>query len=78
MTFQVFSRNKDEEGDLYRLILVYNQVGNVESCHESSSLNPYQLSDLRLTHKQLPGFRLSPSEYKHQREVFARWLVQGQ
>jgi len=82
MTFQVLSRNEDKDGKRYMLILVYNQNGSVEKCYESCSLAPlvntYTIGQLKLTHVQLPGFRLSPSEYNRQREVFVRWLVQGQ
>jgi len=77
MSFQVFSRNNDKDGNAYRLVLVYNQSGSVDRCYESRSSEPYQLDDLRLTHIQLPGFRLSPSEYKNTKDAFKRWLVEA-
>jgi len=63
--FQVFSQGKD------CLVLVYDCKGNVETCRESRGLAPNQLGALRLTHTQLPGFCLSPSEYKKARSA---WL----
>jgi len=75
--FQIISRKNDINGNPYRLILVYNQDGNVEACYEARDSMPNQANKLRLTHKELPGFRVSPSEYKNTRAVFARWLVKA-
>jgi len=75
--FQIISRKNDINGNPYRLILVYNQNGNVEACYEARSSMPNQASKLRLTHKELPGFHVSPSEYKTTKDAFKRWLVEA-
>jgi len=75
--FQIISRKNDINGNPYRLILVYNQNGNVEACYEARDSMPNQASKLRLTHKELPGFHVSPSEYKTTKDAFKRWLVEA-
>lgn len=75
--FQIISRKNDMNGNPYRLILVYNQNGNVETCYEARSSMPNQAGKLRLTHIELRGFHVSPSEYKTTRDAFKRCLVKA-
>jgi len=75
MLFQIISRNNDIHGNPYRLMLVYDQYGNVEACYEARSSMPNQASKLRLTHKELPGFHVSPSEYNTTKDAFRHCLV---
>jgi len=77
MLFQIISRNNDTSGNPYRLMLVYNQDGNVEACYEARDSMPNQANKLRLTHKELPGFHVSPSEYKTTKDAFKRCLVKA-
>jgi len=65
--FQVLSRNNDVNGNPYRLILVYNAKGGVETAYEARSSSPNIVGRLRNTltpeYVQIPTFHLAPSEY---------------
>jgi len=63
MLFQMFSRPFDLKGIHFRLMLCYDSDGNVTAAYEARNSSPNMAADLRRTHKQLPTFHLSQSEY---------------
>jgi len=70
MLFQMFSRDNDSSGNAYRLMLCYDSDGNVTAAYEARNSSPNMATKLRKTHKQLPTFHLSKSEYSQTRSAF--------
>ena len=74
MLFQTFSRPNDSNGKPYRLMLCYNEVGDVTEVYEDRTSSPNKVNELRKTRGELPCFHLSPSEYNETRAAFKHLL----
>ena len=71
ITFQVVSRNNDNNGNPYRLILSYDKTGRVVEAAEARSSSPNYVGDRNRIMNQLPTFHLSPSEYNSTKKAFS-------
>jgi hypothetical protein len=65
ITYQVFKRNNDKNGNPYRLIFIYNSTGKIIKAYESRCSSPNLLNQLYESdqHHELPIISVAPAEY---------------
>lgn len=74
--FQVISRDNDINGNPYRLVFVYDEIGSVSQVFEARSSSPNISQKLRKDGLiELPSFHLSPAEYNQIRKYHKRRTV---
>ena len=71
MFFQILSRNPDRNGNPYRLVTVYNGLGELIRLVESRSSSPRVRTELENQGMvEIQGFHLTPKEYRESKEYF--------
>jgi hypothetical protein len=72
--FQVLSRNNDVNGNPYRLVLLYDDMGHVVKVYEARSSRPNIIGKLNRELFELVPLHLAPSEYNSVKRTWAKVL----
>ncbi|MEE9594264.1 MAG: hypothetical protein V3V92_02585 [Candidatus Hydrothermarchaeales archaeon] len=74
MLYQVLSRNNDINGNPFRLVILYNDQGEIKTAHEARSSMPKIVGYYQnKVYTELPTFHLAPAQYNGLKKDLKRW-----